>query len=61
MECLEQEKKKDSFVYVPPAPPIKEQTKKSARGPHHGGPFLGGDFCTETGAASNHRRIQEPS
>lgn len=45
--------------YTPPAP--KLITKPSTRGPHHGGKFITGDFCTETGAYSNQRRVNEPS
>jgi len=56
IEALDAEKKRDSFVYQQPAPPKPVDAKKSNKGPHHAGPFITGEFCTETAAISNYRR-----
>jgi hypothetical protein len=35
------------------APPEYVPVKAKPKGPHHGGPFITGDFCTETGIAKS--------
>jgi hypothetical protein len=53
-EAFFAEKKKEVIpVYIPPKP---VQKPNAVKGPHHGGPFITGDFQTETVAASNQLR-----
>lgn len=52
--AFETERPKDLDQYHQTPSVIKQTpTKPNAKGPHIGGPFITGDFCSETVAASN--------
>jgi hypothetical protein len=56
-QAFDAERPKDHEQYKPIQAVVKPSTTKpQAKGPHIGGAFITGDFCSETMAASNIKR-----